>query len=108
VVQRDRRCEHTTTYRVAGAEGALDDYTHVCTCHLELVHRPGDVVERRSVSQESRAGDVGFDSEAEQSSIPEVDLFLHKPVDAELLGGLLRYLRLQRTRQQRFGRTSQR
>jgi hypothetical protein len=44
VVVRGQRCEHATSFRVGGADGALDDYTFVCRCHLELVRRPGDVV----------------------------------------------------------------
>jgi hypothetical protein len=44
VVVRAQRCEHATSFRVAGANGALDDYTCVCRCHLELVRRPDDIV----------------------------------------------------------------
>lgn len=44
VVVGDRRCAHAASFRIAGADGALDDYTHVCRDHLELVRRPGDVV----------------------------------------------------------------
>jgi hypothetical protein len=40
------RCDQPTAWIVRGAGGELDDVTHVCGDHLELVRRPGDVVER--------------------------------------------------------------
>lgn len=44
------RCTNPAEFWV-GANG-IDDYTHVCTGHLESVKRPGDVVEKLSeVSQ---------------------------------------------------------
>jgi hypothetical protein len=44
LVLRGRRCEHVTSFRVAGPGGALDDYTYACRCHLELVRGLDDVV----------------------------------------------------------------
>jgi hypothetical protein len=44
IMVRDQRCEHATSFRVAGPEGVLDEYTYVCRCHLQLVRRPEDVV----------------------------------------------------------------
>lgn len=38
------RCGQQTAWRLASADGALDDYTYVCGDHVELVRRPGDVV----------------------------------------------------------------
>jgi hypothetical protein len=44
VLVRGQRCEHATSFRIASADGALDDYTYVCRCHFELVRRAEDVV----------------------------------------------------------------
>lgn len=38
------RCPEPTAYRIAAEDGALDDYTHVCRGHRELVARPGYAV----------------------------------------------------------------
>ena len=44
VIIRNERCDHATAYRVSGKDGALDDYTYVCKCHLELVRGLDDTV----------------------------------------------------------------
>jgi hypothetical protein len=41
---RRQQCEDATSFRVACADGALDDYTYAYGCHFEIVRRPGDVV----------------------------------------------------------------
>jgi hypothetical protein len=43
VVESGKRCPERTAYRVAAASGELDDYTHCCERHLELVSGPGYV-----------------------------------------------------------------
>jgi hypothetical protein len=45
VVIGGERCSRPTAYRIQAADGALDDYTHVCAEHLELLRRPGYRVE---------------------------------------------------------------
>jgi len=40
------RCEQPTRFRIAAADGALDDYTYVCADHARLVRGPGYSVER--------------------------------------------------------------
>jgi hypothetical protein len=37
------RCSQRSAIRLA--DGAWDDYTFVCADHVELVRRPGDVIE---------------------------------------------------------------
>jgi hypothetical protein len=44
LVVRDERCEHATRYRVSGRDRALEDYTYVCKCHLDLVRGVDHVV----------------------------------------------------------------
>lgn len=45
VLTRGERCSQPTAWRVTGADRALDEYAYVCGDHVELVRRPGDVVE---------------------------------------------------------------
>lgn len=47
VLTNGERCARPSAFRITGADGALDDYTYVCTQHraeLESELRPGDVV----------------------------------------------------------------
>jgi hypothetical protein len=44
VVIGGERCSEPTAYRIAAEDGALDDYTHVCRGHRELVAGPGYAV----------------------------------------------------------------
>jgi hypothetical protein len=46
VVVDGARCSQPTMWIVRGAGGELDDVTHACAEHLELVRRLGDTVER--------------------------------------------------------------
>lgn len=46
VDEHGARCEQRTAWIVRGPGGEMDDVTHVCGDHVEIVRRPGDTVER--------------------------------------------------------------
>jgi hypothetical protein len=46
MVTDGQRCAQRSVFRVASADGALDDYTYVCADHVHLVRGAGYAVTR--------------------------------------------------------------
>jgi len=44
LVIHDARCSQRSAIRLS--DGAWDDYTFLCADHVELMRRPGDLIER--------------------------------------------------------------